>query len=96
MKEKAAGQIVGACIAGINPKMVNRFSFIDDLFILPDFRRKGLAEAMLRHTISAAHKDTPAIKLHVLIGNPAESLYRKLGFVPGPSFTDMKFRFGSH
>jgi GNAT superfamily N-acetyltransferase len=65
------------------------------MFVLPEHRGKGLAEAMLRYSITAAHKDTLAFKLHVLIGNPAEQLYLKTGFVPGPSFTIMKYKVGT-
>lgn len=96
VKNKKSGIIVGGCIAGINPKMVNRFAFVDDIFVLPGYRGKGLAEAMLRYSISAAFTDTSAIKLHILIGNPAENLYRKTGFIPGPTFTDMKYMINVH
>lgn len=91
VKCKKTNAIIGGCIAGIYPDMINKFSFIDDMFVLPEYRGKGLAEAMLRHSISVAYKDTSAVKLHVLIGNPAEQLYLKTGFVSGPSFTDMKY-----
>lgn len=84
------GAIAGACVAGIDAEMPNGFAFIREVFVLPEFRRQGLAQAMLRHTITAAHQKTAAIKLHVLVGNPAAGLYRKLGFVAGPVFTDMR------
>jgi len=96
VKRKSTNAIVGGCIAGINPEMINRFSFIDDMFVLPAYRGKKLGESLLKHSISAAHKDTTVVKLHVLIGNPAEYLYRKLGFISGPSFIDMKYKVNAY
>jgi ribosomal protein S18 acetylase RimI-like enzyme len=91
-KEKSTGKIAGACIAGINPKMVNLFAGIDDVFVLPEYCNQGLAEAMIKYSLSAAFSVTPVMKLHVIVGNSAEHLYRKLGFVAGPKFTDMKYK----
>lgn len=96
VKRKANSSIVGGCIAGINPKMTNAFAGIDELFVLPEYRGEGLAETMLKHSITSAFPVTSVMKLHVLMGNPAESLYRKLGFVSGPRFTDMKYRVNTH
>jgi len=84
-------RIVGVCDAGINPKMPLLFAGIADVFVLPEYRGQGLAGAMIKHAITQAHPKTPVMKLHVLTENPAASLYHKLGFVPGPVFTDMKY-----
>lgn len=72
--------------------MPNRFAYITDLFVLPEHRGKGLAEAMLRNSVSMAQEYAPVVKLHVLTGNPSENLYRKNGFISAPSFTDMKYK----
>ena len=87
----AENKIVGGCVAGVYPKMPHRFAFIADVFVLPEFRGQGLAGAMLRHALTMAHPKTPLMKLHVLVDNPAANLYHKLGFIPGPVFTDMKY-----
>jgi len=84
-------KIVGGCVAGIYPKMPHGFAFIADVFVLPEVRGQGLAAAMLKHAITMAHPKTPLMKLHVLVDNPAVNLYHRLGFVPGPVFTDMKY-----
>jgi len=84
-------RVVGACDAGINPKMPNLFAGIADVFVLPEHRGRGLAGAMIKHAITMAHPKTPLMKLHVLVENPAAALYHRLGFVPGPVFTDMKY-----
>ena len=47
-------QIIGACVAGISPRMPNLFAFIVDVFVLPEYRGRGLGEAMLRRAIAAA------------------------------------------
>jgi GNAT superfamily N-acetyltransferase len=91
-KEKSTGRIIGGCIAGVYPEIVNNFSGINDVFVLPEYRGIGLAQAMIKHSITAAYSITPVIKLHILIGNPAEHLYQRLGFVAGPRFTDMKYK----
>ncbi len=95
-RHKSGNKIVGACISGINPEMPNLFAGIDDVFVLSEYRGKGIGEAMIKHSITMAYPKTPVVKLHVLTTNPATSLYRKLGFVAGPSFTDMKYKYNPH
>jgi ribosomal protein S18 acetylase RimI-like enzyme len=90
-RDKSDSKIIGACIAGINPEMPNLFAGIGDVFVLPEYRGKGIGEAMIKHSITAAYSKTPVMKLHVLINNPATSLYHKLGFIAGTVFTDMKY-----
>ena len=86
-KEKETKKIVGVCIAGIYPASINNVSTIHQVSVLPAYRRQGIAENMMRVSISAAHSISPVIGLGVLVGNPAELLYQKLGFIPRPSFT---------
>jgi len=90
-KERETSKIVGVCIAGIYPDSSNNFSTIHQVSVLPCYRRQGIAEMMMTHTISIAHSISPVIGLGVLVGNPAEKLYRKLGFVAKSSFTDLAF-----
>lgn len=90
-KEKETLKIVGVCIAGIYPDSANKFSTIHQLSVLPHYRRQGIAEMMMSYSISTAHSVSPVIGLGVLVGNPAENLYRKLGFAAEPSFTDLIF-----
>jgi ribosomal protein S18 acetylase RimI-like enzyme len=88
-KESETSKVVGVCIAGIYPDSPNNFSTIHQVSVLPCFRRQGIAEMMMTHTISIAHSVSPVIGLGVLVGNPAANLYRKLGFVAKSSFTDL-------
>lgn len=88
-RDSATGMVAGACIAGIYPDSTNRFSTIHQVAVRPAFQRRGLAGAMIRAAIGAAHPTSPVIGLQVVLGNPAERLYRALGFVPGPEMVDM-------
>lgn len=91
-KEKETSKIVGVCIAGIYPDSPNKFSTIHQVSVLPYYRRQGIAEMLMARTISTARSVSPVIGLGVLVGNPAENLYRKLGFIAKPSFTDLTFK----
>jgi ribosomal protein S18 acetylase RimI-like enzyme len=56
----------------------HRGSFITWLFVHPDFRRRGIAKALVRHLI--ARLEHP-IMLNVVSGNTAaRALYAQLGF----------------
>lgn len=90
--EKETSKIVGVCIAGIYPDSPNNFSTINQVSVLPQYRRQGVAEMMMTYSINTAHSVSPVIGLGVLVGNPAENLYRKLGFTAEPSFTDLIFK----
>lgn len=84
-------EIAGVCMAGIYPDSRNHFSTIHQVSVRPEYQNRGLARSMMQYSISAAHSTSPVITLQVLIGNPAVHLYEKLGFVAGPSFTDMVY-----
>ena len=57
-------------------------SFIDDFYILPAFRNRGLGGAVLsRIEVEARALGVQAIHLEVMAGNDrAEALYRRFGF----------------
>ncbi|MEM7780541.1 MAG: GNAT family N-acetyltransferase [Pseudomonadota bacterium] len=51
--------------------------------VLPEFRRKGLGEALIRHMFTRAEaRRTRHIFLEMRRGNPAIRLYEKMGFEP--------------
>ena len=56
--------------------------YIDSLAVADTYRRQGVAEALLRATVSRAEMlCLPAVGLLVDKGNPnAERLYRRIGF----------------
>src|SRR4051812_6416168 len=54
---------------------------IVDIALLPERRRKGLGEALLRDLLDEAAAAGKAVMIHVEKFNPAMGLYRRLGFV---------------
>jgi ribosomal protein S18 acetylase RimI-like enzyme len=83
--------LAGVSIAGIYPNPQNNFSTIHQISVRPQYRRKGIAEAMMLNSISIASEVSPVTTLGVLIGNPAEMLYRKIGFSAGPRYAELSY-----
>lgn len=81
-------KIVAVCLAGIYPDACDNFSTIHQVSVLPEHRRKGVAEAMIRNTINTAYQHSPVISLGVMAGNPAKKLYSKIGFISGMEYND--------
>ncbi len=73
------GQVVGgAGIVACGPVGV-----IDNVFTHPDYRRQGIATALLDHVIEHGRRAMfESIVLECREGSEAESLYRRLSFVP--------------
>ena len=90
VKRKGSNEIIGVCMAGIYPDSPNQFSTIHQVSVHPSFRRQGIAAAMMLHTIEKASDLSPVITLGVMIGNPAELLYEKIGFRKGASFSTLR------
>jgi hypothetical protein len=44
---------------------------------------------MIMNSINTAHVTASVIGLGVLVGNPAELLYQKLGFIKGPAYFNL-------
>ena len=95
VKNKENRKIVGVCIAGIYPDLENystrNFATIHQVSVKPEYRRKGIAKAMMLKSISDASNISPTITLGVLIGNPAEKLYKEIGFKAGPSYSELQY-----
>jgi ribosomal protein S18 acetylase RimI-like enzyme len=53
---------------------------IIDIALLPEYRGKGLGEALLRDLMDEATAAGKAVSIHVEKFNPAMRLYRRLGF----------------
>ncbi|WP_238327914.1 GNAT family N-acetyltransferase [Paenibacillus gorillae] len=51
--------------------------------VLPAYRGKGLATLMLKRALSILKDHYPILRLYVMEGNEAESVYYNLGFAPG-------------
>jgi ribosomal protein S18 acetylase RimI-like enzyme len=70
---------------------------IIDIGLLPDWRGKGLGEALLTGVQRLAQRDGVPVTLAVLHENQrAEALYRRLGFLPGtPTARDIPMRWSA-
>ena len=90
--DNASGHIAGVCLAGTSPVVPHSFANIADITVSPSHRGKGIGAAMIRYAINDAAAVSPAIKLTVTVGNSAESLYRSLGFAPGPTMSSFSVR----
>jgi len=56
------------------------FAYLADVFVLPEFRGRGLATWLL--TCVLAHPELQGLRRWVLATRDAHDLYRKLGFTP--------------
>ena len=63
---------------------------IDDIVVRPQYQGRGLATALLRKAISEVAPHYPAMRLFVTVGNPAQSVYYNLGFLPAPEFYELE------
>jgi ribosomal protein S18 acetylase RimI-like enzyme len=58
-----------------------RIGFIYELFVLEEFRRKGVAKQLLSSAIDRLKQEGyPEVRLSVFVGNPAIKIYEKMGF----------------
>ena len=57
------------------------FWFLDKLYLLPDYQRKGIGGHLLRGLIDDAKSARVALRLTVLEVNPARRFYERHGFV---------------
>jgi ribosomal protein S18 acetylase RimI-like enzyme len=77
-------RVVGACLANriASVEHGGAVLFIEELYVVPEARRRGVARALLGRLVSeAAASGVRAIELEVDEGHePARALYRSLGF----------------
>ncbi len=85
--DKITHSIVGVCLIG----RVEGWPFISYVAVLPAFRGRGLASAMILHSLASLHKQDPLLLLFVTVGNKAEKVYENLGFWSAPTVTQMKY-----
>jgi len=64
--------------------------YISEVGVLPHYKGKGLGRYMLCRIITQSIGKVPYVKLCVTVGNPAEHLYRSLGFVTNARFSAME------
>jgi ribosomal protein S18 acetylase RimI-like enzyme len=55
--------------------------FLDEIALVPEARQRGLGGALVRSVMDRARGDRVPVRLSVLVNNPAQRLYARLGFV---------------
>ncbi len=55
-------------------------AIIDNIHLLPEYHGSGIGKTLIEETLQEAHDKRKYVELQVLIVNPAQSLYRRLGF----------------
>ncbi|QSX06764.1 GNAT family N-acetyltransferase [Sedimentibacter sp. zth1] len=78
-------ELVGACLISIWEEWPNVY----ELAVKPSFQNRGLATNMLKFALSSLKKDYPVIRLFVTLGNDAEMVYHKMGFLAGIETIEM-------
>jgi ribosomal protein S18 acetylase RimI-like enzyme len=84
--ERSTGRLVGVCLVEI----WDGWPLIIDIEVDPNWRGRGLATRMIQRTLHESYGRYPVVRLFVTVGNPAESLYIRLGFLPGVALTRME------
>ncbi|MGZ9586709.1 GNAT family N-acetyltransferase [Paenibacillus marinisediminis] len=79
--DSESNQLIGACLVS----MQDNLPAIYDISVLPSYSGKGIATRMLKRALSVLKElNYPILRLYVMQGNHAESVYYNLGFIPGP------------
>jgi ribosomal protein S18 acetylase RimI-like enzyme len=54
--------------------------FLASVEILPSYQNRGIGSRLVRELLHRAREQGLPVRLQVLLGNPAERLYKRLGF----------------
>jgi ribosomal protein S18 acetylase RimI-like enzyme len=71
--------LIGACLISL----YDEWPLVYDISVHPSYRGSQLASKMLKKALTVLHTNYPLLRLYVTIGNGAQSVYYKLGFVSG-------------
>lgn len=81
--DKETKLLIGACLVS----EWNEWPLIYDIGVKKEYRGLGLASNMIKKALTLTKEKYPAMRLHVTIGNKAESVYYNLGFLPAEKTT---------
>lgn len=59
-----------------------RWLYLAEIGLLPAFRNKGLGTQIIQDVLDYADASELDVELHVLVTNPAQRLYERMGFKP--------------
>jgi ribosomal protein S18 acetylase RimI-like enzyme len=71
----------GAAIGYVIVERHDDHLFLDEIALVPAVRRRGLGGALVRSVMARARDAGLPLRLSVLVNNPAQRLYVRLGFV---------------
>lgn len=77
--DKNSGTLAGASLVSLWEDWPNIYL----VGTKPEYQGQGLASSMLKHALTILHGHYPVARLFVTLGNEAEMLYHKLGFMAG-------------
>lgn len=83
--DRTTGKIIGACLISL----WEQWPLIYDVAVHPSYQGKGLASRMINKALTVLEAQYPVLRLFVTLGNDAELLYHRLGFLPGDEATEM-------
>lgn len=78
--DRQSNQLIGACLVSWE----GSFPAIYDIVVHHEYRGRGIATNMLKKALTTLKPHFPILRLYVMQGNSAESVYYNLGFNPGP------------
>ncbi|ACX65257.1 GNAT family N-acetyltransferase [Paenibacillus sp. Y412MC10] len=77
--DKDTSQLIANCRLCLQDNQAAVYS----IGVMPTYRGRGLATGMLKRALSVLKDKYPVLRLYVMEGNDAESVYLNLGFIPG-------------
>jgi GNAT superfamily N-acetyltransferase len=83
--DKNTNELIGTCLVSLWEEC----PLIYDVAVHPDHQGRGLASKMIKKALTVAKEQYPVLKLFVTLGNDAELVYHKLGFMAGTETTEM-------
>ncbi|OZB97712.1 GNAT family N-acetyltransferase [Paenibacillus sp. XY044] len=83
--------LTGVCLISMRQGL----PFVDSLMVHPGYSRRGIATAMVKRALTLLNqRGYPLLRLRVTEGNPAESVFRRLGFMAAPPEVSRMFLGG--
>ena len=84
--ERETNELIGAALISIWEEWPNVY----EIAVKPSFQNNGLAQNMLKRALTVLKEGYPVLRLFVTLGNNAEMVYHKLGFLAGTETTEME------
>lgn len=85
IRDRKSGHLIAACMVSFWQDLPT----LEDIVVTPAYQKKGIGTQLLRHVLGSNHEKYLAVRLNVVPGNKAKQLYRRFGFIEGPSVYTM-------